>query len=836
MRMLVALLVVAAWSIPSFAVAQEKKFQPPEVKKIQIGFKTFGGDDDQTAFKVGLWTPIYVDIFGGTDGVMPKPGTVPPYLKITAEDSEDVGTEITVPVNVEPMKTRTFIGYIKTGRIGNLRDQVTVNLYINDRSIGRPSTEQAFTLQVDQHLYVTLGSRMADVHRAVRNIDRQREKGKPVQDEILRPFETTSFRNAVFENQVPRLPERWFGYNSIDMMILGTENRKFLTDLNLEPDRLSAIATWVRRGGRLVVPIAPANQDVVTALLSNAVWQPPIPVVPPAGEKPIKLDDLAGLATWGNVQAEPFIHKDPKDPRFVLPIRVAPLEPPRVRSNDWEPGGYNTDKPGAVPLYAHVRYGLGRITYIAISLEDTSFFQWKGKQEFLENTLKKLAPTTPANVAEQGNIRFGHDIPNDITTDLVNQLDEFDVRIIEFGYVALFIVLYILVVGPLDFVLLKYVFKRLEWTWITFPAVVLAVSVIAYFAAYALKGRDLKINKVDLIDFDMRTDVDAKGKPKTVRAYGASFFTILSPRIQNYTVGMEANPLFWGEEVKKVKHEGRDVDEVMSVDLLSWLGRPSGGPHDMGRGGGAGGFFRRPYAYRDDASGLEGVPIPVWTTKAFTASWERPVAKPPFDADLYYHVKDPQNRQIKLSGKLDNHLGVDLTDVWLVYDQRCYPIAGGLKTARAGSEPKKLELTQTSAKDLDRKWADMTDVPDAAVEARNVQFRPIGPIKHLVFHERTDVSNVVRNHLFRPLDLGWRVDKAPLGETNPRTREAILFARVRFVSGSAEALTSDATNPLPTRLWLGDLPNSGRPRPGLDGILNQDTFIRVILPVRPADE
>src|SRR4030081_1187929 len=118
--------------------------------------------------------------------------------------------------------------------------------------------------------------------------------------------------------------------------------------------------------------------------------------------------------------------------------------------------------------------------------------------------------------------------------------------------------------GPLALFLLKYVFKRLEWTWITFPTVVLGISVIACFAAYALKGKDLKVNKVDIVDFDLRT---SREQP---RVYGHSFFTILSPRIQNYTVGLEPNPEFWGQEIKKVKLlNGLEGNEAFSVDLMS---------------------------------------------------------------------------------------------------------------------------------------------------------------------------------------------------------------------------------------------------------------------------
>lgn len=829
MRTLVLMcLLGAAFCMPSAALAQDKKFQPPEVRKIQVGFKTFQ-DDERTIYKVGLWTPIYVELFGGSDGIKKEPDRESPYITIATTDSDDVGTEIRVPVSVEKLQTQTFIGYVKPGHMGRTSNEFSVTLHAGGRTSPRSTFEPSFPLQTDQHLYLTIGSRMTDVHQAVKNIGRPRNKGeKEIEDFRL---DTANFRNVVFETDVERLPERWFGYNNLDLVILATENRKFLTALNLNADRLGALAQWVRRGGRLVVPIAPDSQDAVAAVLNNAAWQPPIPVVPPAAAPPVKLDHLQGLANWVRIQ-EQFEYKDPRDDRRILPIAVATLEPARVPAGAWEPEAYNDDKPGARPLVAHVRYGLGKITYIAVSLEDVSFFKWNGKADFIEQMVKKLATKAPANI-DANNVNFMQmrgDVPNDLSTELVNQLDNFDVRIIEFGYVALFIVLYIAVVGPLDFILLKFVFKRLEWTWITFPTVVLAVSVIAYFAAYALKGRDLKINKVDIVDFDLRTDVDAKGQAKSVRAYGHSFFTILSPRIQNYTVGMEANPLFWGAEVKKVK----DVDEVLGVDLMSWMGRPSGGPNDMNRGGGSGGFFRRPYTFREDCSGLEGVPIPVWTTKAFCASWERPLAKAPFVADLVYHQKDPENKQIKISGQLENHLGVDLVDVWMFYNQRAYPIAGGLKAVRVGAAPPRLTLAGNGMPEINR-WAGLLEILDVPNEPRVGNSQPISTVKHLLFHERADVTNVGRNHLLRPLDLGWRMTEAPPG-IDHKIREAILFARVRFVSGPAQSLTNDTQNPLPTKLWIGDLPDPGKSRPALDGILNQDTFVRVILAVRPADE
>src|SRR5207253_9954374 len=134
--------------------------------------------------------------------------------------------------------------------------------------------------------------------------------------------------------------------------------------------------------------------------------------------------------------------------------------------------------------------------------------------DFLKTMIDRFAPDVSVADKKQ-NLGGGgpQDRGNmDITTSLQQTLDNFDVNVVPFGYVALFIILYILVVGPLDYFILKHVFHKLEWTWITFPTVVLTVSVAAYFTAYALKGHDLEINKIDIVDFDLRTDLDAKGR------------------------------------------------------------------------------------------------------------------------------------------------------------------------------------------------------------------------------------------------------------------------------------------------------------------------------------
>ena len=65
--------------------------------------------------------------------------------------------------------------------------------------------------------------------------------------------------------------------------------------------------------------------------------------------------------------------------------------------------------------------------------------------------------------------------------------------------------IYILWIGPGDYFLVKRLLKRMELTWITFPVMVLSVSLGAYLLAYHLKGDQLRINQVNLVDVDVET-------------------------------------------------------------------------------------------------------------------------------------------------------------------------------------------------------------------------------------------------------------------------------------------------------------------------------------------
>ena len=116
-----------------------------------------------------------------------------------------------------------------------------------------------------------------------------------------------------------------------------------------------------------------------------------------------------------------------------------------------------------------------------------------------------------------------------MSSQLRRALDQFPgVKLVPFGWVAFFIFLYILLIGPGDYLFLKKVVKRMELTWVTFPLIVVTVSLLAYYAAYVVKGNELRVNKIDIVDVDQPAGI----------MRGSSWLNVFSPQNRDYSVAV----------------------------------------------------------------------------------------------------------------------------------------------------------------------------------------------------------------------------------------------------------------------------------------------------------
>ena len=218
-------------------------------------------------------------------------------------------------------------------------------------------------------------------------------------------------------------------------------------------------------------------------------------------------------------------------PPGTPPVMVTKLEELEER------GGTVLSMMSNMPLVVRGAHGFGRVTLIAIDVDQKPFSEWPDRSLFWVRAIDLKRPRGEQDAAGNtlgGGPQFYQYGVSDLSSQLRVALEQFPgVKLIPFGWVAFFIFLYILLIGPGDYFFLKKVLKRMELTWITFPTIVVTVSLVAYYAAYVLKGNDLLVNKVDVVDIDQ-----AAGLMR-----GNTWISLFSPQNRDYTIRTIPLPL-----------------------------------------------------------------------------------------------------------------------------------------------------------------------------------------------------------------------------------------------------------------------------------------------------
>lgn len=743
---------------------------PPVVEQVRLGLPSGQGDQSGRARR-NAWAPVYVQVKSG------KQGNAQGQFKlaILSRDTEQALSRYTISVPALASDTlETLVGYIRPEERGQFEVQVIDAGGTVRTTVSGPVTDP---LRGGDILYAALGARL-NLALALR--PEALKKNANVPDDDNAEF---GQRRFAYLDELKDLPDRWFGYEAADVVFLTTENDKVIAGLaQSDAARRDALAEWVARGGRLVLSVGRNHQLVQEFLSKRRLID-----VDVRGSR-IR-DSLRQVHAWVGGDAPPAKVE-------IADLEVGPDASVLVRE---QPEG--ADRAGR-PLVVQGAHGLGRVILVGFDLEGEKFREWTGSKAFWKKLDDLLAPKLPAPRAEG----FGGD-PNwqrgsELLPEMRRRLESFpEVPVISFGWVALFILFYILLVGPIDYFLLKRWFKRLELTWITFPALVLVVSLVAYLAAYHAKGDDLRINRVDLVEVDLHPR--APREKDVPQVYGTTWFSVFSPRIKNYTVGVEPSP-DW-----VTPPSGRDgLRTGTTVCLLA-------APEQGGRIGSQG-LFPQPYDYAPDATGVEKLPIPVWASRAFEARWRAPAKEDaaPIAATLTRSRVDERS----LAGPLKNNLDVQLEGVVLFFEDRMYPL-GTLGPGGTRNVEDVLNERQAQPR---KAWAN-ADVFSGTTLGR--------AIKGALFPELTGAG---LNSGLRTYDQSWRLNAQP--EVPARREganyraEVVLVGRIAAESGRGTDL--NAAKGTPARLWLDRLPAAGATVPDLPGTVTQETYLRAYIPVR----
>jgi hypothetical protein len=651
----------------SAGAARAEQTRPPEFVGVRVGL---GG-----CYKAGLWTPVEVTLRGGSQSCCGR-------VRLTVPDGDGVASRVVTPpdepVSVLPGK-ETKVGLnVRFGRVcGTLAAEFEVE--------GRVVAEKIFTARADagpdgfreavetRPLIVCLGPVAKTVEEATTfsGLEPQR---RPLVARL---------------DDLERLPAKWYGYEGVDALVLSTSKPELYRRLAPGSPQVEALDQWVRMGGKLVLC---GGAHFAEVLGRHSAW---------SRFAPGRLQQMAALRQTGGLESYADSTLSILSPGGDRP----PLAVPWLDEVEGVVEARELD----LPLVIRTARGLGQVVFLAAELDEPPLSRWSDAARLVARLLG--LPTERVSSANErpGGVTLGY---SDMAGQLRSALDQFSgVRLVPFWIVAALVIVYILLIGPGDYFFLRKVVGRMQWTWLTFPLLVLLLSVAAYLLAHGLKGNRIGVNQVDLVDVDV-----ASGQIR-----GTSWMNVFSPRTESFN--LSARPwLPSGERGRR------------AAIPMAWLGLPGKGLGGMDPQTTDTVGWNSGYEFSPDLAAVRGLPIRVWSSRSLTARWNERVPAAGLESDL------AEEEQL-LVGTITNNLKFPLTKCVLAYDRWAYE----LETLRPGQS---VALAAMARSELQTRWTGLKLVMESGTGGRGPERSGFREEAAVYDRTSTDALYVLRMMMF----------------------------------------------------------------------------------------
>ncbi|MFC1713736.1 hypothetical protein ACFL6S_08710 [Candidatus Poribacteria bacterium] len=296
----------------------------------------------------------------------------------------------------------------------------------------------------------------------------------PEQDASLtEETDSETARTYVSYSTAELLPDKWKGYDSVDMIVLGD-----ISASALSADQRQAITDWVYDGGRLIVSGGAHSQALMGTFIERLL---PVRI---SGTR--VLDSISSLSPqFGGTQV------------VVASSELADDGKAIAMEND------------GLPIIAEKEAHNGKVIFLAFDYLDPAFRAWDGKEKMWETLLP------------QPEIRKRH--KDAIIARLLSTKGS--MRLPSYKLVGIFLLLYVLCFGPLNYLILRKTGKS-RLTWITMPLISAVFLIGSLVFAYTARGGALIVNDLSVVDVYQNSG----------RVRMSSYFSLLSPVSSDYTI------------------------------------------------------------------------------------------------------------------------------------------------------------------------------------------------------------------------------------------------------------------------------------------------------------
>jgi len=280
------------------------------------------------------------------------------------------------------------------------------------------------------------------------------------------------------------LPEEAMALAGIDALFIHD-----ITTTNLTPAQRAALELWISLGGQLVVS-GGANAERTVPGLADLL--------------PVTVEGLTAdvtLASLGKMV--------PRE-RETLPTSAT------VSRVELQPDAQEVDDAGLIVTRSQ---GAGQVIFSRFDLNILR--AWTGEPTLWARVIESSMSFEPGTL-----YRWRDD-------NLVQEVVQFPgLELPSFGILVLFILFYVVIIGPLNFLMLRRM-RRSELAWITVPAIVLLFVGGTYGVGTLIRGNRPRVVQVAIV----------QGFENTTHAQATEFIGLFSPRRDTYTLTLTPDAL-----------------------------------------------------------------------------------------------------------------------------------------------------------------------------------------------------------------------------------------------------------------------------------------------------
>lgn len=649
-------------------------------------------------WKTGVWTPVQITL---TPSAQTPAAPMPTHIRLTIPDGDRVPVRYTFQVRKEGESLGRASGCIRFGRIAtpvrcellaqesdaeNASNTVLSERWFEPTAAPHDESDAVVGTEATNEQNVEAGPKTEiSTHTETPNI--RFYEGVPaalpiwlvISHEPL-PLETAFAGMQLPSGRRPKLvhlstfaelPTEDAAWSTFERVVLSASDAEELLT-TAQGERLPANASqfetfgrWIRRGGRFVATLSGSAADVLCGPEGALA-----PLAPGVYERTVPLRETTELE---NMLAQPVpIPRVDGRIEFAVPqFRALKSEVRTLVSH------------GTLPLLMRYPYGFGEVTLLGIPLNDPQMAQWSSRGGMMASLLEFSPISVTGTTVDETLMHQGFD---DHAGQLRGSLDQFPgVQVPPFWLFVLFCIAFLLIIGPLDYFFECRLLKRPGL--IGLVVVCAAICAAVPYALRQMKGDQLRMNQVELIDIDT-----VGGEVR-----GQLWCDFFSPTAQRLQLAFDPTPVqklldSFPDTAATVSDTEIKTDTAINPDtptsdtrtdapsrstnlqngvIASWFGLPGAslGGLDMKSGR----WNQTAITYDADLADemaakpagtsflLRGVPVAIGSTKHFEAQWFGKT-EPQNNAEL---TESRGNRTI--TGTVTNPLSIPLDHVLLVH-------------------------------------------------------------------------------------------------------------------------------------------------------------------------